>query len=371
MTKSRKIIITGGHLAPAQAVIAEFKKRRGWEIYYLGRKHSLEGAAVPSIESKIVPQMGVNFIPIPAGRLQRHLTSHLILNFVRLPLALFYSFYLLLKIRPDAILSFGGYVSVPPVIAGWILRTPIFTHEQTAVAGLANQINALFARKVFVSFAQSMRYFPENKTVLTGNPIRKEIFKHKMRDGKYETQDGNLPLIYITGGNQGARVLNQAVIEALPQLTKRYRIIHQCGKLDYLRVKSQALSLKSNLRKHYLLTDYVGLENIGWVLNRTDLVISRAGANIVYELAALGKPAILIPIPWAHRNEQLENASLLADVGLAEVLRQSELSSTSLCEKIKTVMTELKIYKNAASKARKLVIANAAQKLVDEIENET
>jgi len=363
----KKIIITGGHLTPAQAVIAELEKRGGWKIYYLGRKYSLEGKKIASVESVMIPSMGAQFISVPAGRLQRKLSLHTFLSLFRIPLAFVYAFFFLAKTRPGVFLSFGGYVSVPIVVAGWIWRIPILTHEQTTVLGLANKINSFFASKVLVSFPESLRYFPRQKVVLTGNPIRKEIFSSRVSPIASHMSSEKLPLIYITGGNQGAKIINQAVVEILPKLLEKYRVIHQCGKLDYQRLQTPDSRLTARLKKRYLLTDYVGLQDIGWVLNRADLVISRSGANIVSDLAALGKVAILIPIPWTSENEQVKNAALLVKAGTSIVLLQLDLSGQSLLEKVKKVMKNLSKYQANGFKAKRLIKLDAAKMIVNQI----
>ena len=361
-------MITGGHLTPAQAVIEELKKESKWEIFYLGREYSLEGQKIPSVESRIVPKLGVKFVSIPAGRLQRQLSPRTFLSLAKVPLAFFYSFFLLLKIRPDVILSFGGYVSIPVVIASWFLGIPILTHEQTIVSGLANQINGYFAKKILVSYSESLKHFPEKKTILTGNPIRREVFKRCPSYLTSHISHEKLPLLYITGGNQGAQIINKAVVEVLPELLQRYRLIHQCGKLDYGRIKDKLKQkLKQKLQKRYFLTDYLESKDIGWVLNEADLIISRAGANIVVELAVLGKPAILIPLPWAAEGEQAKNAQMLVDAGAAVILPQKQLSGKRLQMAIEKMMVNLRQYQTRAAKAKKLVKPNAAKEVVRQI----
>jgi len=229
----KRIIITGAHLTPALAIISELKERGNWQIYYLGRKYTLEGDKTPSAESQVLPQVGIKFIPIPAGRLQRKFTRWTIPSLIRIPLGVIHSFWHLLKIRPDLVCSFGGYVSVPIVFAAWLLGIPSLTHEQTVVVGLANKINALFANKVAISFSDSAQFFPKKKVILTGNPLRQEIFKI----GKpLFSLPKNRKTIYITGGSQGASVINQAVLEALPELIKNYNIIHQCGNKEFPKI---------------------------------------------------------------------------------------------------------------------------------------
>lgn len=362
-----KIVITGGHLTPAQAVIEELKKRGSWEIYYLGRKYSLEGQKIPSVESEIIPGLGVKFIPIPAGRLQRKFSYYTALSLLRIPFAFIYSLGLLVRIKPQVILSFGGYVSVPVVIAGWILRIPILIHEQTAISGLANQINAIFAKKILVSFPESLKHFSRQKAVLTGNPIRRAIFTCHMSRVTCHMSSEKLPLIYITGGNQGARIINRAVVEVLAELLQKYRIIHQCGKLDYKTLQATRNTLQTRLKNHYCLTDYVKPKDIGWVFNQADLVISRAGANIITELAALAKPAILIPLPWSYKNEQEKNAQMLVKAGSAVILPQAELSGEKLRTLIEEMINNLHKYQTSARQTKELVKLEAAKAIVNQI----
>lgn len=334
----------------------------------------MEGEKALSAESKIVPGLGVKFIPVVSGRLQRRFTRHTISSIFRIPFSFLQSFGLLLKIKPDAILSFGGYVSVPIVISGWFLRIPVLTHEQTVVFGLSSRINSFFAKKIAVSFPQSLAFFPKNKAILTGNPIRKEIFEVNK---SLIIQSSNLPIIYVTGGNQGAHAINMAVMEILPKLLEKYIVVHQCGDRDYefLNQQSAALRLHSGqvndqqLMKNYFLTPYIGPGDIGWVLNKADLIISRSGANTVCELAALGKPSILIPIPWTYQDEQTKNAQMLKSAGIAEILPQDELSSQTLLSKINEMFKNLKDYQKHKEDAKKLVNLDASEKIAEEINN--
>jgi len=353
----KKIVITGGVLTPALAVIDELTRRGGWEIYYLGRKYTMEGGKTISVESIIIPERGVNFIPFSPGRLQRRFTRHTVPSLLRVPLGFFQAFWLVRKIKPEVILSFGGYVSVPVVMAGWLLRVPILTHEQTVVFGLASKINTFFAKKVAVSFPQSLAHFSKSKGVLTGNPIRKEVFKVQEPAFKIES---SLPLIYVTGGNQGSHVINISLLEILPKLLEKYMIIHQSGDRDYE-------SLNQQSRKNYFLVPFIDSQDIGWVLNKASLVVSRAGANTVCELAALGKPSLFIPIPWAYMDEQTKNAQMLVETGTAEILSQEKLSGNSLFEAINSMIGKLDTYQSHSEEAKKLVVYDASKKLVEEL----
>jgi len=331
------LVVTGSHLTPALAVIDELKKRGEKKIYYLGRRYTLEGVKIPSVESRLLPKKGVKFIPIPAGRLQRRFTRYTIPSLLRIPLGILASFYYLLKIRPKAVISFGGYVSVPVVFTARILGIPSLTHEQTTVLGLANKINSFFTDKIAISFPESARFFPSQKTVFTGNPIRKEIFTAQKPLFKL---DPKRKTIYITGGSQGASIINKNVFAALPWLAKQYNVIHQCGTKDFPLLKRKKKKLPLDCQEHYFLVDYIFPENIGWVLKKADLVVSRGGANTITELLALKKRALIIPIPWTTHHEQEKNARLIKKAGLGDILPQGKLTPLTLRRQIKRLLNQ-------------------------------
>lgn len=364
--EKKKIVITGGHLTPALAVIDELQKRKEWEILFFGRKQAAEGDKTPSVEFQIIPKRGVLFVPINAGRIQRHFTRYTIPAFLRIPLGFFQAFYFLLRFKPDIVLSFGGYVSVPVVLAAWFLRIPTVTHEQTTIRSLATKINAFFAQKIAVSWPQIVKKFPSRKVVLTGNPIRKEILQPIKKTLDF---DKDLPLIFITGGNQGSHVINQAVEKALPKLLELTNIFHQCGHLqtlgDFERLVEKKENLPMKLKKRYQVKRYLDSQEMAAIFNQADLVVSRAGANTITELAALGKPALLIPFPWLYANEQKKNAMVLVKAGIAEILPQNEVSEETLLEASRKMLKNLFQYQKNAWKAKKLVQLNAAQKIIE------
>lgn len=366
--KKVKIVFVGGHHTPALAVFAalhrKFKIRNSkFEFFWIGHKYSMWGDKSVSAEYQEVTARGIPFFDLKAGKLYR--TFHP-LKLLRLPFGFLQAFYYLLKIRPQLIVSFGGYLAPPVVIAGWLLGIPSVTHEQTVVGGWANRLVARFAKKVFVTWEESLKFFPKEKTVVTGNPIRPAIFK------KTQIHSPKLKTLYVTGGKQGSHLINEVVREALPQLLKKYNVIHQCGRSsvynDFDTLRSQLSTLKSDLRSRYLLKDYFTEEEIGAVFAIADVVVSRAGANIVYELAALGKPAILVPIPWVSHDEQRQNAQILVDAGLAVIIEEEDLTSQSLVAQIDDLFANLERFKEGGQRARKLIKLDAAEKLADEIQ---
>ena len=403
--KKRKIVITGGHLTPALAVIEELIKRGNWEIFYIGRKYSAEGDKTPSLESMVISSEAKNkgfliqekgfwFIPINFGRLQHKFTKYTISAFLRIPWGFILSFYHLAKIRPNVILSFGSYVGVPVVIAGWLLGIPIVIHEQTTVVGLGNKINSFFARKICVSWPETLINLSRGKAILTGNPLRPDVFKTNAKilstlfrakretrvslfRAKRETRvslkfEKEKPLILVTGGNQGSHRINVAIEGVLEKLLAKYNLFHQTGHLatfdDFERLEYKRDNLPINLKDNYHLKKYVTGEEWGTLLEGADLVVSRAGINTITELLALGKPQLLIPIPWLPGDEQTKNAQMVQKIGLGEILHQDDLTPNNLFEKIETMMAKIQKYRQAGDKNKSLIIKNATQKIVDELE---
>lgn len=357
-----KVLITGTHFTPALALINEFKKRIDIEVVYVGRGTTREGDPSPSQESIEIPKLGVKFIPIVAGRLQRSFTIYTIPSLLKIPVGFIQAFLIVLKEKPDAILSFGGYVGVPIVFAGWLLSKPIIIHEQTLVSGLANKVSSLFADKIAVSFKknQSLNF----KTILTGNPLRDKIL---YPDSKVPTeyqrifslaQKEKLPVILIMGGNQGSHTINKAAEGLLKQLNKMACVIHVTGDSKF----DDYGKLKKIEGERYLVKKWIGKE-FGAILKRVDLVISRAGINTLSELAYFGIPVLTIPIPYLYQDEQSKNAKFFEKLGLVKILPQSKLTSQSLLTKIKQMLNDLNKLKGGVKKAKGLIIEDAAKRL--------
>lgn len=291
--------------------------------------------ALEFTEIQTFPQ--VKYLTITTGRVQRQFFVNVgqsIAAFLKIFVGFTQSFYWLIRYQPDVILSFGGYVAIPVVILGWLLGKPILTHEQTVVSGRSNKLISYFADKVLVSWPQSLDHFP--KAILTGNPIREEILNQS-------PVTSHQPLIYVTGGSQGARAIDEVVMEIKPALEKKYQVIHQTA--------DNKLSGEESAK----------------ILAKADLVISRAGANTVCEILFLGIPAILIPLPNTFQAEQEKNADLVKSVGLGEIILQKNLTSQKLLSLIEKMIKNKNDYLANAPVAKKLVDPGAASKIVAEI----
>jgi len=367
----------GGHFAPALAVIDALAK--DWEVMVVGRKYAFEGDKTLSLEYQTAQKLGITFTSLTTGRLQRKFTRHTLQSLVKIPVGFTQAIQILQNYQPDVVLSFGGYVSVPVVLASALLRIPIVVHEQILGAGLANKIAATFARKVCISWEQSRQFFSQDKVVLTGNPIRVIASKAKQsQDNGIATllsvvRNDEKKIIYITGGSGGAHAINVLIEECLEKLLQKYTLIHQTGDAkefgDFDRLTKKKDALPSNLKQRYLLTKFVNPSEVGTILERADLIISRSGINTVTELLAFGKPCLLIPLPYGQRNEQLTNALFVKQLGLGEVAQQQTLTGEKLAIVLDTMMHNLEKYTKQSSHAKKLLQADAAQKIISVIAN--
>ncbi len=394
-----KLVIIGGHLSPALAVIDALPKDT--EVLFIGRKYALEGDNAFSLEYKTIAKGNIPFSEISTGRLQRIFTKHTIPSLLKIPYGFIQSFFILYKFKPDVCLGFGGYLSVPVGIVAFFLRIPLIIHEQTLEAGIANRILSIFAKKVCVSWETSRKFFPRDKTILTGNPIRKfenvfEKFRSNLRHAgnsersveapriSMEQRDAGqasmtglpnmnkeLPILYVTGGSSGSHFINTLVESCIRQLLEKFIVIHQTGDAqkyhDFDRLQKIRGSFPSELKTRYTLIKFVEPENIGLIMQRADLVVSRAGINTVTELIFFKKPSLLIPLPASQRNDQLKNALYIKSLSLSEIFYQSAQDSKKFLKMIIDMFDNIDKYK-AKYKLETKINTNAAQKILEVIE---
>lgn len=338
MKNKIKIVLTGGHAATtAIAVVQEIKSRSlEWQVFFIGVMKAIEGKNIKTLESEILPKYGVSFLPITAGRLQRKFTRWTIPSLLKIPVGFFQSVFHLIKIRPDAVLSFGGFASAPVVVAAKILGIPVIIHEQTAAAGRANIFAAKFADAVALAREESRRYFPPAKSIVTGNPVTIEIASIKQRSDTVQKT------IFVTGGSRGSQSINNALLLTLPRLLSKYRVIHQTGELDLPKFESVKRDLPGSLSSNYTVFARVEPVGIAKIFGESDLVIARAGANTVSDILAAEKSSILIPLPISYLDEQTKNAKYAEKFGNTIVLNQKDLSPTALLDSVESLFSKLR-----------------------------
>lgn len=318
-----RVILIGGHLSPALSLIRELKNE---EVVFFGRKYSFEKDKALSLEYQLVEELNIPFIPITTGRLQRKFTRYTFFSFLKLPIGFFQSVRALIRFKPDVVLGFGGYISIPVVFASFILGIPVVIHEQTFEAGFANRILSRFAKKICISWESSFDFFPKNKTILTGNPIRKELFEKITDEFSFKN---DLPIIYITGGSSGSHAINEAVGKILNKLLSISNVVHQTGDAKEFNDFEKLLGIKEkmgDLKGEYKIVKFLNSAHASEILNKADLVVSRSGVNTVTELVYLKKPSLLIPLSFSQKNEQYKNALFAKELGIAEILEQKDLT---------------------------------------------
>lgn len=374
--KTIKILVTGGgtggHVSPALAVIQTLQamaQGADWtpEFRYVGSRQG--------VEQGLVEAAGIPFVGVQSGKLRRAsslrglLTLKNLADAFRVPVGIWQAVGEVGRFRPDVVLATGGYVSVPPVVAAGLLRRPVLIHEQTVQIGLANRIAARFATRIALTFAGAASDLPPNlrrKTFATGNPVRSAIFggdkaRAVARFG-FDPADDALPTVYVTGGALGAQSINRAVEAILPDLLAGCRVIHQCGKQDGERMTGIWADLPPAQQRRCHIVPFVGAE-IADIFVLADLVVGRSGAGTVTEVAAVGRPALFIPLVPTGGDEQTRNARRLVEVGAAALLPNGELDGPRLLSEIRALLADPARLRAMGAAALTLATPNAAHDL--------
>src|SRR3989344_4118144 len=304
---------SGGHVYPVIAVANALKERGDAELLLLGDDKFMGQAAKES---------GIPFCPVMSGKLRRYFSPLAFLDIFKFPVGLIQSLWHIYWFMPDVIFAKGGYVSVLPALVAKLYRIPLYIHESDSIPGLANRILGRMANKIFISFQISATRLDASKTVLTGNPVRKELLTgDKNEAAMLFSLNPDKKTIFIYGGSQGAQKINDIVLESLVMMVgKDLQIIHQCGGGQYETVKTAVNkfikegegSYGGVLTQNYRLEPFLGMERIRAAYALADVIVSRAGAGSIFEIALLGKPAVFIPLSTkSSRGEQIANATEL------------------------------------------------------------
>lgn len=352
---------TGGHTSPALAV-ADLLRARALACAWIGSRGG--------IEARRAPERGIPYLAISTGKLRRSWTWRNAVDLLlRVPAGILGAAWLLARLRPRVVFATGGFVALPVVVAAAVLRIPIVVHEQVTVPGLANRIAARLARRVAVTFAESAHHFPAGRTIVTGNPLRAELRAGSRADAVARFGlDPALPLVYVTGGAQGAQRINRAVGEILGPLLEHAQVIHQCGDHpatgDRQWLEARRAALPPGPAARYTIVPWVGAE-LGGIYAAAALVVARAGAGTVNECCQLGVPALYIPLPGTRGDEQTANARLVERAGGAAVLPQSELTPERLLAEVRGLLADPQRLKHMAERSRTLAVPDAAERIVD------
>lgn len=347
---SLSIVFTGGgtagHVTPNLALIKEFKQE-GWTINYIG---SSEG-----IEQGMIKAMDIPFHAVSSGKLRRYFSFKNLLDPFKILLGIIQSFWLFFKLKPDVVFSKGGFVAFPVVVGAWLNRIPVIAHESDMSPGLANRLSFPFVNKICLTFDAGKKHFKKkDKIEVTGTPIRQQLFLGNKAKG-LETCGFNSskPCILVVGGSLGSGSINASIRGALDQLTQEFQIIHICGK--------GKIDSSLNALEGYKQFEYVN-EELADLFAASSIVISRAGANSLYEILALGKPHILIPLSsQVSRGDQIQNARYFQGLGISVVIQDQFLNAKILLASLQEVITNKTDIDN---KIKALKIESATDKIV-------
>ncbi|MCQ6563859.1 undecaprenyldiphospho-muramoylpentapeptide beta-N-acetylglucosaminyltransferase [Paenibacillus mendelii] len=349
----KKIVFTGGgsagHVTPNLALMARLKAA-GWDTAYIGSKDG--------IEKEIVEHAGVPFHPIASGKLRRYFDVKNFKDPLNVLKGVGQSYRLLRRLKPDIVFSKGGFVSVPVIIGSWLNRIPVIIHESDYTPGLANKIAMPLATRVCVTFPETMRHVRRNKAVCTGLPIREQIVRGKALNGlslcDFHKQK---PVLLVVGGSLGAQKINEAVRASLDMLLGKFQIIHICGKGN--------VSAEHEGRRGYKQFEFV-YEQLPDLFAASDAVVSRAGSTSIFELLALCKPMLLIPLTLqTSRGDQLLNAESFRKQGFARVLFEEDLTPESLLREVLETMKSGEELRQRMASATRLNGTDAILRLID------
>lgn len=348
----KKIVMTGGgtagHVTPNIALFPRLKEM-GYDIHYIG--------SYTGIEKQLIEDQGIKYYGISSGKLRRYFDPKNFSDPAKVVKGYFQAKQLLNKIKPDIVFSKGGFVAVPVVLAAKHSKIPVIIHESDITPGLANKLAIPSASKVCCNFPETLKHLPDDKAVLTGSPIRQELFSGSRDKAlSFTGLTGDKPVLLIMGGSTGSRFINETIRRQLPTILKTYDVIHLCGKDN--------LDPTLNQQSGYMQYEYISQE-LPDLLALADLVISRAGANAICELLALKKPNILIPLSAsASRGDQILNAKSFEKQGFSYVLDEDTLTDQQLLDAISTVGRKKSQYINAMTDSKQMNPINTILELI-------
>lgn len=364
-----KILFTGGgsggHFYPIIAVaegihdLVRDKRLVEPELFY---------AAPDPYDRDLLFQNNIQFIQTPAGKMRRYFSILNILDYFKTIWGIALSVWQVFFLYPDVVFGTGGYGSFPTLIAARILRIPVVIYATDAEPSRVNLWAGRFAAKVAISFPEASVYFPAEKIAFTGNPIRKSLLL-PAREGAYAffKLSPTVPVIFFEGGSQGSVAINDVLLAALPQLLEKYQIIHQTGEANIVEVEGRAKILlgDSPHTLRYRPYAYLNEHALRMTAGVAQVVVSRAGAGSIFEIAAWGIPSILVPIPQEISHDQTKNAFAYARSGGAIVIEQSNLKPGVLISEIERILEHPEISRTMAQAARAYARVDASRTIAE------
>lgn len=348
---------TGGHIYPALAFIKYVKVVEPQsEFLYVGAKRGME--------NKILPQTNIPFVTLEIQGFRRKLTAENLKTLELFVKSVHQAKKLLKKFQPDVVIGTGGYVSGAVVFAASRLHIPTIIHEQNSVPGITNKFLARFVDKIGISFRDAAAFFPEDKTVLVGNPRAQEVAGTQPTDLlKQFDLDPDKKTVLIFGGSQGALKINQAFVAAIPQFAaKNYQLLYASGERYYEEI-IDTIGMTKDAYKNISIQPYI--KNMTEVMANCDLLVGRAGATSIAEFTGLGLAAVLIPSPYVTNDHQTKNAMSLVNAGAAAMIKDSDLTENKLVATVDEIMDNEDLLRQMAVQSKKQGIPDAAKRLYE------
>ncbi len=356
---------TGGHFYPLIAIaeklveISDKQKIIDLKLYYMSDS---------PYDKRMLFESSITYVQIPAGKMRLYFSFRNFFDLFSTATGMFFGLISMFFIYPDVIISKGGYAAFPAVFAARILRIPVIVHESDSFPGKLNVWTAKFAEKVAISWPEAIEHLPKEKTALTGQPIRKNILHgDSIGAREYFKLNSDLPVILVLGGSQGAEIINNIIIDVLPDLLSKYQIVHQTGvnNIDDVVGRSKLVMEKNDNITRYVPLPYLNNLTTRMAAGVATIVVSRAGSAI-FEIASWGIPSIIIPITNSNGDHQRKNAYNYARTGACEVIDEANLTPHLLISEIDKLMTNKEKLATMKESALGFAMPLAAEKIAEE-----
>lgn len=357
---------TGGHFYPIIAVaekvneIIDKEKILDAKLYYVSDSPYDKG---------LLFENGITYVEVTSGKQRLYSSVKNITDIFKIAFGCLSALYKVFLIYPDVVFGKGGYASFPALFAARVLGIPVIIHESDSVPGKVNLWASKFAKKIAISYPEAVEYFPKEKTALTGQPIRSNIVE-RAKDGTFEylKLDPTIPVIFVWGGSLGAVVINDVIIDALPELISRYQIIHQVGPKNLTEIENRiAVALEKNEYKdRYKLFGYLNTLAVKMSAGAASLIITRAGSSL-FEIASWGVPSIVVPIPEAVSHDQKHNAFNYARSGACSVIEENNFTPSILVAEIDRIISDKEKWQTMSKSALAFAHPGAAEQIAKEL----
>lgn len=354
---------SGGHIYPLFAVADSIKKwavdsKQNYELTYFGPADSY---------TNLFKERGIAVQNIISGKLRRYFSFQNFLDGPKFLLGFFEAIFKLYFLMPDVVFSKGGTGALPVILAARFYRIPVVIHESDAKPGLTNLVSSRFAQKIFVSFPSAMEYFDLRKTEITGTPVRRELLENRTTKDAAREALGfvpETPLVFVYGGSQGSTRINNNILENLSQIILETQVLHQTGVANISEVEklSQAALIGASFENRYKAVPYLA-DTLRTAFNAADLVVARAGSATLFEIAAFGIPAIVIPLSGSANDHQRANAYAFAESGAAVVIEESNLLPGILPSEIKKILADDALQEKMSIAVKQFFVPNAAERI--------